>query len=103
MTSNSDHRQTVKIMGELLPVKTRQNDKESSEAVALVREKIRSIQEQSSDANRLQVALLTCLNLAGQLTTSNDQKTETSLNKNTINRLEELEQRLNSIMNGEQS
>lgn len=102
MTDQANRRQTVEIMGESIPVKTSEQGDGTHRAVALVEDKIETIQTRSPDANRLQVALLSCLNLAGQLVKMEDSTEFTGISEGTLERLEQLEDRVDQQLDEDQ-
>lgn len=97
--SDSSQRTTVEIMGEQLPVKTAEGDSETERAVSLVESKISDFREQSRDASRLQVALLTCLNMAGRVVQLEESPDHLELSNDTVEQMNQLEERINSLIN----
>lgn len=63
---NQDNQKFV-LLGTKIPVKTSKDDKLLIEAFDRVKEKISTIDEQASQASKMQVALLAAMNLAGEL------------------------------------
>jgi cell division protein ZapA (FtsZ GTPase activity inhibitor) len=101
MSEGQQQRETVEIMGEVLPVKTTDKGDQLRRARALVEDKIESIQDHSPEASRLQAALLSSLNLAGQLVKMEDSPEEMSITDETIERLKQLESRIDHVLDEE--
>lgn len=99
MTSdNSEDRQTIRILGETIPVKSTEQTDEQREALKLVRDQIKSMRRQSSGASRLQIALLTSLNIAGHLVQLQRSDQVESMSSDQRDRLESLHRKLLSLM-----
>ncbi len=88
----------ITILGEELPVRVTDSDGVAHEALDLVREKIESIQEGSDPPSNLQLALLSSLNLAGELVQTKRKNEEDSLSEESADRLRSLSARLEDLM-----
>lgn len=99
MTPNNPQHQTVTILGERLPVRTSEQNKDPQRAVSLLREQIDSVKEQAPEATRLQVALLSALNLAGRIVQLENKPEHTGLSPETLNEINELEDTIETLIN----
>jgi len=100
MTNDRDV-ENIKILGEELPVRVTDSDDVAQKAVELVQEKIESIQESSNPPSNLQLALLSSLNLAGELVQTRRENEEDSLSEETVDRLRSLSTRLEELLTEE--
>ncbi len=88
---------SVELLGVDIPVKTGENPELIDRSLELVEEKIESIETKAPQASRLQVALLTALNLAGELTAAQIEDQPEGLSDELLNRFEQVQQKLNSL------
>lgn len=100
MTDETD-RQTVTILGERLPVKVTSEDSNTRKAITRLREQIKSIRDQAPEATRLQIALLSALNLAGNVIQAENEPKTTGLSDETLDRFSQLEEQMRSMMDDE--
>lgn len=96
--NNDRELERITILGEELPVRVTDSDGVAHEAVELVQKKIQSIQEGSDPPSNLQLALLSSLNLAGELVQTRRENEEDSLSEETADRLRSLSARLEELL-----
>lgn len=87
--SDSDDVQKINLLGEELPVRVSDSDN-AREAYRMVKEKIDSIRDQSNSPSNLQLALLSSLNLAGELLEREEEAQENQLSGQLLDRIESL-------------
>jgi cell division protein ZapA (FtsZ GTPase activity inhibitor) len=96
--NNEQDVERITILGEELPVRVTDSDGVAREAVELVEDKLQSIQEGSNPPSNLQLALLSSLNLAGELVKKRREHEEDTLSPETSDRLRSLSARLENLL-----
>lgn len=86
------------ILGEELPVRISDSDGVAHEALKLLEQKIESIREGSNPPSNLKLALLSSLNLAGELVKERKNPNEETLSEETTQRLNQLSDRLDKLL-----
>jgi len=99
--TDEPERQTVTILGERLPVKITAEDTNTRRAITRLREQIESIRDRAPEATRLQTALLSALNLAGNVIQAEDEPETTGLSDEILDKFSELEDQMQSMMKDE--
>lgn len=96
--SDSSEVERLTILGEELPVRISDTDGVAREALELVEEKIESIRQGSNPPSNLKLALLSSLNLAGELVKEKTNPQEDTLSEETAQRLNQLSDRLDKLL-----
>ncbi len=89
--------ESIELLGVELPTRTSDDPELVEQSVKLVQEKIEAIEESASGASRMQIALLSALNLAGEVISRDRESTPPGISEKTIERLEAVHQQLKEV------
>ncbi len=96
--SDPDQVERLTLLGEELPVRVSEEDDLARQAVKLVREKLDSVGEGSGSPSDLQAALLSSLNLAGDLVRKRRKDRKQHLSEDTTDRVRNLTERIDELL-----
>ncbi len=94
---NNTENQKFVLLGTKIPVKTSKDDKLLIEAFNRVKEKIEAIDEQASQASKMQVTLLAAMNLAGELIEREKKDVPAEISQQIRQRVEDLTLKLKQL------
>lgn len=85
------------LLNTTVPVKTTDDEELAEEAFQRVKENVQSIKERTNRASKKQIALLSALNLAGELIQQEENSTSFSLSDKTRNRMKKLKKEIEKV------
>ncbi len=97
MNSPERSKKKFSLLGTQLPIRARENEDLTEEAFQRVKEGVKTLEERSENASNLQIALLTALNLAGELIRREESSPPGNLSKETFARIKNLTDKINNV------
>jgi cell division protein ZapA (FtsZ GTPase activity inhibitor) len=96
--SDSNDVERLTILGEELPVRISEEDQLARKAMNLVKDKLDTVEENADSPSNLQRALLSSLNLAGDLVRERRESKDQNLSGETTNRIRNLSERIDDLL-----
>jgi cell division protein ZapA (FtsZ GTPase activity inhibitor) len=96
--SDSNNVERLTILGEELPVRISEEDQLARQALNLVQDKLDTVEENADSPSNLQRALLSSLNLAGDLVRERRESKDQNLSGDTTNRIRKLSERIDDLL-----
>ncbi|MGM0380623.1 MAG: cell division protein ZapA [bacterium] len=94
MNSPDEAKKKFSLLGTEIPVKTRDHDDLTDQAFRRVKQGVKTLKKHSDNATKMQVALLTALNMAGELIRMEENTPPTKLSKDTFDRIKDINNQL---------
>ncbi len=97
MSSPEQSRKKFSLLGTQLPIRAREEEELTEEAFRRVKEGVEALKKQSESASNLQIALLTALNLAGELIRREEESPPGNLSPETFDRIKKLKGEIDQL------